>query len=483
MNDNWIEIVETLQPYVKCNSTELKYQQEIENCLKFLGWRSSNKTMQSQLTLGFGAGNTLRPDIILYKNGVPVLPIEIKRPDNVCNDKQVGQLGNYMRQLKSNVGLYFGENIRFYYDNPDDLDNPVNVLTIEISKGDSNGDTFCEMLSYENFDKTSLEDFCKEYYNQIIAHNNLQQRLNEFLFSGNATKNIITLIKEKFTKEGFEDEVLNAELSKLDVNVNRKENHNLSKVIATSSSALENTDKNQDAYFSFDGIKFHCKRRFVLELIKHYVENNHKVSFEELERQFPAELHSKSLGIIRTLSSVNDRIISQPDLRRRYFLKENEIITLSDGTKVVVNNQWGTMFPKFLKKAKSLYHVTSRVDKNDVVNISVAENGSLHKRSASKLRLSYSDGSIIMEHDSVSTFKVFIENIGVARVAALNMRGRKDTPLISKQLSEEYRKFQHPMSNGYFLLLNHSTESLKRLVEKIALKLNIIVSVDVVLKQ
>ena len=58
MNDNWIEIVETLQPYVKCNSKELKYQQKIENCLKFLGWRSSNKTMQSQLTLGFGAGNT-----------------------------------------------------------------------------------------------------------------------------------------------------------------------------------------------------------------------------------------------------------------------------------------------------------------------------------------------------------------------------------------------------------------------------------------
>lgn len=482
MNDNWIEIVETLQPHVKYNSTELKYQQEIENCLKFLGWRSSNKTMQSQLTLGFGAGNTLRPDIILYKNGIPVLPIEIKRPDNICNDKQVGQLGNYMRQLKSNVGLYFGENIRFYYDNPDDLDNPINVLSIEISKEDSNGDTFCEMLSYGKFDKTSLEDFCKERHNQIIARNNLQQRLNEFLFSGNATKNIITLIKEKFTKEGFEDEVLNAELSKLDINVNRKENHNLSHLKLTSSSASENTDKSQDAYFSFDGITFHCKRRFVLELIKHYVENNPNVIFEELERLFPAELHTKSLGVVRTLSSVNERITSQPDLQRRYFLKENEIITLSDGTKVVVNNQWGTFFPKFLEKAKSLYHVTSRVDKHEVANIPVAEDESLHKRQASKLRLRYGDGSIIMEHDSVSTFKVFIENIGVARVAALNMRGRKDTPLVSKQLSEEYRKFQHPMSNGYFLLLNHSTESLKRLVENIALKLNIIVSVDVVPK-
>lgn len=88
-----------------------------------------------------------------------------------------------------------------------------------------------------------------------------------------------------------------------------------------------------------------------------------------------------------------------------------------------------------------------------------------------------------MEHDSVSTFKVFVENVGIARVASLNMRERKDTPLISKQLSEEYRKFQHPMSNGYFVLLNHSTESLKRLVEEIALKLNIIVSVDIVPKQ
>ncbi len=483
MNDNWIEIVETLQPYVKCNSTEPKYQQEIENCLKFLGWRSSNKTMQSQVTINIGHKNSIRPDIILYKDGIPVLPIEIKRPNNICNIKQESQLMSYMRQLRLNIGLYIGENIQLYYDNPNDIDSPVSVFKIEFREDDANGDIFCEMLSYGKFDITCLEDFCKERYNQIIARNNLQQRFNEFFFSGNATKNIITLIKEKFTKEGFEDEVLNAELSKLDINVSRKESHNLSQVIVTPSSALGDTDKKQDAYFSFDGITFHCKRRFVLELIKHYVENNPNVIFEELERQFPAELHTKSLGVVRTLSSVKERIVSQPDLRKRYFLKENEIITLSDGTKVVVNNQWGTLFPKFLNKAKLLYHVTSRVVKNAGVNIPVAENESLHKSPATKLRLSYGDGSIIMEHDSVSTFKVFIENIGVARVAALNMRGRKDTPLVSKQLSEEYRKYQHPMSNGYFLLLNHSTESLKRLVEKIALKLNIIVSVDVVPKQ
>lgn len=483
MNDNWIEIVRTLQPYVKCNSTEPKYQQEIENCLKFLGWRNSNNTMQSQVTINIGHKNSIRPDIVLYKNGIPVLPIEIKRPNNICNSKQESQLMSYMRQLRLNVGLYVGENIQLYYDNPEDLDNPISVFRVDFREDDANGEVFCEMLSYGKFDINNLEDFCKEHYNQIIARNNLQQRLNEFFFSGNVIKNIVTLIKEKFTKEGYKDEVLDEELNKLKINIQWKENHCLSQIDVNPSTTLENKDKKQDAYFSFDGKNFHCKRRFVLELIKYYVANNPKVNFQELEKQFPAELHTKSLGVIKTLPSVIERIASQPDLKKRYFLKEDEIIILSDGTKIVVNNQWGTLFPKFLKKANLLYHIKSRADKYDVINIPITENECLHKRPASKLKLSFGDGSIIMEHDSVSTFKVFVEYLGINRVASLNLRGRKDTPLISKQPSEEYRKFQHTMSNGYFLLLNHSTESLKKLVEEIALKLNIIVSVDIVPKQ
>ena len=45
MNDNWIEIVETLQPYVKCNSTEFEYQHEIESCLKILGWKTAGSSL------------------------------------------------------------------------------------------------------------------------------------------------------------------------------------------------------------------------------------------------------------------------------------------------------------------------------------------------------------------------------------------------------------------------------------------------------
>lgn len=123
MNENWPEIVETLLPYFGVNSAEGDYQREIEICLKFLGWKKTNETMRSQLTLPIGNNSSIRPDIVLWKknaNGVPtpVLPIEIKRPSNIRNERQENQLMSYMRQLKLNVGLYIGEKIELYYDFP-----------------------------------------------------------------------------------------------------------------------------------------------------------------------------------------------------------------------------------------------------------------------------------------------------------------------------------------------------------------------------
>lgn len=359
MNDNWIEIVETLQPHVRCNSTELKYQQEIENCLKFLGWRSSNKTMQSQLTLGFGAGNTLRPDIILYKNGIPVLPIEIKRPDNVCNDKQVGQLGNYMRQLKSNIGLYFGENIRFYYDNPNDLDNPVNVLTIELSKEDLNGYTFCEMLSYEKFNINKLEEFCKEHYHQIMSRNNLYQRFSEYFAENHVTRNIASLIKEKFVKEGFDENILEDELNKLVCKIEWKHESRIEKQIEKAVINIPTTE-NSETEFSLDGNKYWGIGRFVLAVVKQYVSEHPDITLEDLEKQFPSFLScNRRCGVIRTMDFVKYR-----KDEGRFFTKEPMV--LKDGTIVVVYSQWGntgylrSYFQRFIEHIRALYNIYSR---------------------------------------------------------------------------------------------------------------------------
>ena len=282
MIDNWIEIVETLQQCMRGNLKEAKYQQEIENCLKFLGWRTSNKTMQSQLILGFGSGSKLRPDITLYKNGIPVLPIEIKRPDNVCNDKQIGQLGNYMRQLKLNVGLYFGENIRFYYDNPNDLDNPINVFSVEFSEEDANGMLFCEMLSYEKFDIKKMDDFCKEHYNQIVSRNNLCQRFSEFFAENIVTKNIVTLIKDKFIKEGFDEYVINDELSQLICRIEWKHTPKIVKQTDNSVINISETEKNETK-FSLDGDKFFYTNPLEIDQKKYKNEAYYQPPFERVK--------------------------------------------------------------------------------------------------------------------------------------------------------------------------------------------------------
>ena len=127
MNEIWIEIVESLQTCYKENTSEKEYQHEIENCLKILGWKKSNGTMESQYTLQIGSTNTIRPDLLLRKANAneelqAVLPIEIKRPQNTYNEKYANQLISYMRQLRINVGLFIGENIQFYYDVPNNMD-------------------------------------------------------------------------------------------------------------------------------------------------------------------------------------------------------------------------------------------------------------------------------------------------------------------------------------------------------------------------
>ena len=359
MNDNWIEIVETLQPYVKCNSTELKFQQEIENCLKFLGWRNSNKTMQPQVTINIGHKNSIRPDIVLYKNGIPVLPIEIKRPSNICNIKQESQLMSYMRQLRLNIGLYIGENIQLYYDNPNDFENPISVFKVEFREDDANGDIFCEMLSYGKFDITSLEDFCKERYNQIIARNNLQQRLNEFFFSSNVTKNIISLIKEKFLKEGFEEKALENELAKLTCKIEWKQPY----CIAPPKAKIPKSESTNETEFSLDDNKYWRVGRFVLAVVKQYVSEHPDITLEELENVFPSNLNgSRNMGVVRTVNFLNER----PKWKHHYFMKEDEKILLKNNTTIVVNREWGNTgksrpyFQRFLEHIRTFYQVYSR---------------------------------------------------------------------------------------------------------------------------
>lgn len=104
------------------------------------------------------------------------------------------------------------------------------------------------------------------------------------------------------------------------------------------------------------------KRRFVLATIKKYVEDHPESTFNDLENRFPSSLSNNSLnGVVRRYYDIEKRAEKNPDLLNRFMMKPDEIITLRDGTKIVVYNQWGSHFSDFLKVAKQLYEVKAHV--------------------------------------------------------------------------------------------------------------------------
>ena len=207
MNDTWPEIVEILRPYFSSNVVESSYQNKIEDCLRLLGWKTTNNTMQSQYVLPIGNNNNIRPDIVLFKpdSNTAVLPIEIKRPNNIQCERQVVQLKTYVRQLNLKVGVYIGEKIDLYYNSENG--DFINVFTTKIQKDDINGFTLCNLLSFHNFNLNELESFCKSQYKKIKNRNILHKCITEFFSKENAVNNTIDLLKNKFIKDGFDLEL------------------------------------------------------------------------------------------------------------------------------------------------------------------------------------------------------------------------------------------------------------------------------------
>lgn len=110
--------------------------------------------------------------------------------------------------------------------------------------------------------------------------------------------------------------------------------------------------------YSFEGGIAHNKRRFVFEVVKYYIHSNPSISYDELIKQFPPELnYNKANGVIQLYSNVKRKCEINHKTQNYFFLKPEDIIELSDGTKVVVHSQWGDDFSNFLEVARKLYQV------------------------------------------------------------------------------------------------------------------------------
>lgn len=127
----------------------------------------------------------------------------------------------------------------------------------------------------------------------------------------------------------------------------------------TRTTSLEDLPTKREIGNSNKNIKPLNKRRLVLETVRNYVRLHPQVSYETLIRVFPASLnYNQANGVIKRYNDVLKKCSLNPRTRNYFFLKDDEIIQLSNGLKVVVHSQWGDDFEKFLKVAKSLFNVT-----------------------------------------------------------------------------------------------------------------------------
>ena len=105
-----------------------------------------------------------------------------------------------------------------------------------------------------------------------------------------------------------------------------------------------NRDKTK---YMFEG-KVYPKNRLVLAIIKKYVKQNNP-TFKELSEVFDKSLQG-SLGVVE----LYDDAAKVSDAQKRYFMKDEDVLTLQN-QKVVVCTQWGIFnIVKFVKRAQAL---------------------------------------------------------------------------------------------------------------------------------
>lgn len=357
INDNWIEIVEFLRTQEALSTTELKNQIIVENCLRILGWRRANGSMKMDYKNLNTDGNPTK-NITLFPNNernIPALPIIIGSV-NTKTQTQLDEIQSSIIEAGFQNVIFWGNEITlFHFD--EEEQHIIEICNIQFDTDNTFGSILCDIIDYHNFSRAAFDSFCIDLFNRLPLKKNLRKRFEEIL---NSEDNLFNAIKKHLLEEGFnENDIINTISTKLFVS---KLHCILTKTLPkpVEEEGHQKAESRDTTKFSIDGKNYYPKKLFVLKVIQQYVADNPLVTLEDLEKLFPSRIISKERGVIRPLNVVNEWIEENPDVKTRYCMKFNDIITLKNGQKIVVHNQWGKKhFPSFLEIARTLYNVES----------------------------------------------------------------------------------------------------------------------------
>jgi len=110
----------------------------------------------------------------------------------------------------------------------------------------------------------------------------------------------------------------------------------------------ETADNRDRSKLLFNGVRY-GKGRLVLAVVTKYVNDHPRVSYVELKKKFPDELHS--LGIVQPVRKARD--LSSPG-HKRFFLDSEAVIKLQDKVVAVCSDFGANNIAKFLERTAEL---------------------------------------------------------------------------------------------------------------------------------
>lgn len=352
--NKWREFCYDLIEAKKADVLEGPYQDMIEQGLRQLNWSKADGEICPKERLKIGNKKKLEPDITLKIGGKPVFVIEVKRPSNRLNDDQILQLVSYMRQRQVKLGLYIGDRIALFYD---DVENdPIEVWGLKIESDADEGWRFVDFFGRNTFNSDRLDIFCKERENEIITAAGLQDITKE-LESNGGDDILRKMVSEYLTSvKGFDRGLVATRLKRYTFSATLNEDipeetpdnteneigQNSHYVLVKRSRPNKATNGRDNTKYSIDGgTNYFGKNRIVREIIIRYLELHPKMTYRQLEQIFPDEMQG-SYGVVRSVDELQEMAHDEKDLRTRYWMSDDMLLTTADGIRFAVCNQWGS---------------------------------------------------------------------------------------------------------------------------------------------
>ena len=272
---------------------------------------------------------TKRADIVIKNDNEDLFVVELKR--HTLHEGQE-QLFSYLNQLKIDLGVLVCDKLYIYDYDFTVKDGAYKKLEIPFTLDNPNGSRFIELFSKENFDKQKIKEFIKDSNERKNAEDEIKKELS--------SKLIFDLLKNHFS-ERYPDIDTEKILSSFNISITPK-SAIPTPAIPTTPNTFQNYSYSPTTSFStkdatqfmLNGTPTGGKGPTVYASVKAYVESHTGISFAELQAAFPDYLAKPGFGkMIRRVEDVPPNEWTGNRFKRQPIL-------LSDGTRIVVTNQW-----------------------------------------------------------------------------------------------------------------------------------------------